>query len=154
MATSAATAWVFPARALAEGLGPGLEAVWAMIFAAQTATLQLAQITPLDDDRPLSAAAWELEQALEELERVRPELSVNGLALDLGPPPLEAAQPCREAVAGLIGAALGMLTARLPDGGNGRDVTELLALARAATLVATARHGLTGGLGSQVRVRH
>lgn len=145
MATESASTWVSPALVLAERLGPGIAALWAMLFAVQIGTHQLALSTPIDDDRPLSGAAWNLQEALEELEWVCPELATDGVAIDLGPPPFEHPEACREALAEVLDFSLGLVVARLGDTVDVRDVAEDVALARTITLLASAQAYLTGG---------
>jgi len=79
--------WTEPARELVDRLGAGMDALWALLFAAQHGALRLALVVPLDDDPSLTEAAVDLGEALEELEWVRPQLPSGGLAVGLGPAP-------------------------------------------------------------------
>ena len=144
MTTTPALAWVQPARIVAERLGTGIDALWAVLYAAQIATLQLAELTSMDEERPLSGAAWDLQEALEELEWVRPELAAHGVALDLGPAPLDRIDACREALADVLHVALRVVTAMLRDQVEDCDTSELLALAHATTLIGAAHVRITG----------
>jgi hypothetical protein len=142
MSSASAVAWVAPARVVVDRLGIGMDALWAVLYAAQIAALQLAELTPLDEERPLSGAAWDLQEALEELEWVRPELAVHGVALDLDRP-LDRIDACREALAEVLrGAAGGGGDA--PRGRRGPRDHRAALPAHATTLIGTAHVRITG----------
>ena len=144
MSSASAVAWMAPARVVVDRLGIGMDALWAVLYAAQIAALQLAELTPLDEERPLSGAAWDLQEALEELEWVRPELATHGVALDLGPAPLDRIDACREALAEVLQVALRVVAAMLREDVEDHDTSELLSLAHATTLIGTAHVRITG----------
>ena len=129
-------------------LGIGMDALWAVLYAAQIAALQLAELTPLDDELPLSGAAWDLQEALEEIEWIRPDLSVHGVALDLGPAPLDRIDACRDALAQVLQVALRVVAVMLREDVEVHDTSELLSLAHATTLIGAAHVGITGRLPS------
>jgi len=138
--------WTEPARELVGRLGAGMDALWALLFAAQHGALQLALVVALGDDRSLTEAAVDLGEALEELEWVRPQLTSGGLAVDLGPAPPQDVPACRAGIAALLTAAVEVVAAMLRAHTEELDTPEVLAVARAVTLVGSAPVHLTGHL--------
>jgi hypothetical protein len=67
--------WEVTAGRMVDRLGVGLDALWAVLFAAQTAALGLSLAGPLVDEQRLSAVALDLAEAVEELEWARPGLT-------------------------------------------------------------------------------
>lgn len=142
--SKAAVAWVAPAEVVVDRLGMGMDALWAVLYAAQVAALHLAELTPLDEELPLSGAAWDLQEALEEIEWIRPELAVHGVALDLGPAPLDRIDACREALADVLQVALRVVASMLRADVEVHEACELLSLAHATTLIGSAHVRVTG----------
>jgi hypothetical protein len=130
--------WTEPARELMDRLGAGMDELWALLFAAQSGALQLALVVALDDDRSVTEAAVDLGQALEGLEWVRPQLPSGGPAVDLGPARFEDVPACRAGIAGLLTAAVEVVVSMLREHTEELDTPELLAVARAVTLVGSA----------------
>ena len=134
--------WTEPARELVDRLGVGLDALWAMVFTAQIGALQLALIDPLDGDMVLTDAATQLAEALEELEWVRPELTLGGMSIDLGPVPWDDLIDYRSNISGLLAAAIDVIAELLrtsaPGGSSRLDPGELLAVTRVVHLVSGA----------------
>ena len=139
--------WTEPARELVDRLGVGLDALWAMVFTAQIGALQLALIDPLDGDMVLTDAATQLAEALEELEWVRPELTLGGMSIDLGPVPWDDLIAYRSNISGLLAAAIDVIAELLrtstpatstPGGSSRLDPGELLAVTRVVHLVSGA----------------
>ena len=96
--------WREPARDLANQLSVGLDALWSLVYAAQSSALELALVGPLDEDLSLTAAGMDLAEALSELEWVRPELATCSVAFDPGPAPLDDVTACRACTAGSCSA--------------------------------------------------
>ena len=138
--------WSEPAREVVDRLGAGLDALWAVLFAAQTAALLLSLAGPLVDEQPLSAVAMDLAEAVEELEWARPELAAHGVGLDLTPIPDGDLTQGRAGLAGLLRVALDVATGLLRDPDQPLDTPELLAVSRVVTLLGTAHVGTTGQL--------
>lgn len=163
-----------PARQLVGRLGGGMDAVWSLLYAAQTASLRLALVGPVDGEIELTEAGMDLADALGELEWVRPELVELGVAVDPGPAPLDDLPRSRETLVVLLAAAIELIVALLQrgptDGASPSlspiataspsavtavgsvprsvpdvlSVADVLALARVAHLVATAHGRVTG----------
>ena len=93
-----------------------MDALWALTYAAQGAALHLALLEPLDEDLSLTAAEMDLAEALGELEWARPELAAGGLALDVGPAPLDDVTGCRQALGQLLQAAIDVVIDMLRGG--------------------------------------
>lgn len=127
--------WTDPARELVDRLGIGLESLWSLLASAQAGALRLATVEPLDRDFALSDAGIGLADALAELEWVRPELAA-GVVVELGEVPWNDVIAYRHAVAGLLAAALGVVTELLRAADL--DTSDVLALSRVAHLVAGA----------------
>jgi hypothetical protein len=138
--------WSEPARDVVDRLGVGLDALWAVLFAAQTAVLLLSLAGPLVDEQPLLTVALDLAEAVEELEWARPELAAHGLSLDLTPIPDGDRARGRAALAGLLRVALDLAAGLLRDPDQPLDTPELLAVARVVTLLGTAHADTTGQL--------
>jgi hypothetical protein len=138
--------WQVTAGRVVDRLGVGLDALWAVLFAAQTAALLLSLAGPLVDEQPLSAVALDLAEAVEELEWARPELTAHSVGLDLASIPGGDRAQGRAALAGLLRVALGVATGLLRDPDQALDAAELLAVARVVTLIGTAHVGTTGQL--------
>jgi hypothetical protein len=138
--------WEVTAERVVDRLGVGLDALWAVLFSAQTAALGLSLAGPLVDEQPLLTVAMDLAEAVEELEWARPELAAHGLSLDLTPIPGGDLAQGRAAVAGLLRVALDVAAGLLRDPDQPLDTPELLAVARVVTLLGTAHVGTTGQL--------
>jgi hypothetical protein len=139
-------AWEVTAERVVDRLGVGLDALWAVLFAAQTGALLLSLAGPLVDEQPLSAVALDLAEAVEELEWVHPELAARGVAVDLAPIPAGDLSQGRDALAGLQRVGLDLATRLLRDPGEQLDTSALLAVSRVVTLIGTAHVGTTGRL--------
>ena len=138
--------WEATAGRVVDRLGVGMDALWAVLFAAQTAALLLSLAGPLVDDQPLSTVAMDLVEAVEELEWARPELAAHGVGLDLVPIPDGDLARGRAGLAGLLRVALDVATGLLRDPDRPLDTAELLAVSRVVTLLGTAHVGTTGQL--------
>jgi hypothetical protein len=142
----AADLWSRPAGEVVDRLGVGLDALWAVLFAAQTGALLLSLAGPLVDEQPLSAVALDLAEAVAELEWVHPELAARGVAVDLAPIPAGDLAEGRDALAGLLQVGLDLAGRLLRDPAEPLDTAELLAVSRVITLLGTAHVGTTGRL--------
>ena len=127
--------WTEPARELVDRLGVGMEALWSLIFSAQDGALRLAMVEPLDEDFALSDAGVGLADALAELEWARPELAA-GISVELGPVQWDDVIAYRQAIAGLLAAALEVVADLLRSAEL--DTPDVLALARVVHLVSAA----------------
>ena len=127
--------WTEPARELVDRLGVGMEALWSLVFSAQAGALRLATVEPLDQDFALSDAGIGLADALAELEWARPELAA-GVSVELGPVRWDDVIAYRQAIAGLLAAALEVVADLLRSAEL--DTPDVLALARAVHLVSAA----------------
>lgn len=136
--------WEDLSSELIDRLGIGMEAIWALVRAAQSGALALALVEPLDGDLSLSDAAGVLGDALEELELLRPELAAGGVAGELGPVPLDGLSGYRTAIAGLLGTALDVVVIMLRE--QDLDTPELLGLATVASLVGSGKQLVIGRL--------
>ena len=96
--------WREPARDLANRLGVGLDALWSLVYAAQSSALELALVEPLDEDLSLTAPGMDLADALSELEWVSPELATCSVVFDPGTAPLDDVTACRACTAGSCSA--------------------------------------------------
>lgn len=141
-----AVSWTEPARELVDRLGSGLDALWSLLYAAQSGTLRLALVEPLDDDLSLTAAGMDLAEALSELEWVRPELAACEVAFDPGPARLDDVAACRASIAGLLAAAVDVIVGLLRGPAEELDTPDLLAVARVAHLLGSAYTRVTGRL--------
>ena len=108
----------------------------------------------------LSGAAWDLGDALGEIEWVRPELAAHGVAVDLGPAPLDdagvvsrragrgAAPRCRRRSTGCCTSTPRHRHRHRHWHGTGTvegfDTAELCALARVVTLLGRAHAAVAG----------
>ena len=141
-----AVSWTQAARELVDRVGVGMDAVWSLVYAAQSGVLHLALVEALDKDLSLTSAGMDLADALGELEWVRPELAANSLALDLGPARRDAVNECRSAVAGLMTAALEVAAGLLDGQGEELATAEVLALGRVVHRVGSASTRVSGRL--------
>jgi hypothetical protein len=141
-----AVSWTQPAQELVDRLRVGLDALWSLIYAAQSGALQLALVEPLDEDLSLTTAGMDLAEALSELEWVRPELAACSVAFDPGPAPLDDVTACRATIADLLTTAVDVLVGLLRGQGEELDTPDLLALARVAHLLGAAYTRVTGRL--------
>ena len=135
MAAADAMTWPEPVRIVTDRLGDGIEALLALLFSAELAALGLSVHTPVSEEGGLSRAAWSLAEAREELEWVRPGLAAHGVAIDLGPAPAGEWSACRDALASVLRLGVGVVTGMLRDHVEDLDTAELLAVARATTLL-------------------
>lgn len=127
--------WTEPARELVDRLGVGMEALWSLVFSAQDGALRLAMVEPLDEDFALSDAGVGLADALAELEWARPELAA-GISVELGSVQWDDVIAYRQAIAGLLAAALEVVADLLRSAEL--DTPDVLALARVVHLVSAA----------------
>jgi hypothetical protein len=141
-----AVSWTEPARELVDRLGVGMDALWSLIYAAQSGALRLALAEPLDEDLSLTSAGMDLAEALSELEWVRPELASYSVAFDPGPAPQDDVTACRTSIAGLLAAAVDVIVGMLRSQGEELDTPDLLAVARVAHLIGSAYTRVTGRL--------
>jgi len=140
-------AWSGPARRLARDLPDrGVAGLWALLHTAELAVLQLALLPGLNDDLRLTEAAFDLQEAVEELEWLHPDLPLRATAVNLGEAPLDQVGACRAAVAGLLLAALDAVARLLSTAGAELDTPEVLALARVCQLAGSAHLRVTGRL--------
>jgi hypothetical protein len=127
-----AIAWSEPARRLARDLPDrGIAGLWALLHTAELAVLQMALLPGLNDDLRLTEAAFDLQEAVEELEGLHPDLPLRAAAVNLGEAPLDQIAACRAAVVGLLMAALDTVGRLLTTAEAELDTPEVLALARA-----------------------
>lgn len=112
-----------------------MEALWSLVFSAQDGALRLAMVEPLDEDFALSDAGVGLADALAELEWARPELAA-GISVELGPVQWDDVIAYRQAIAGLLAAALEVVADLLRSAEL--DTPDVLALARVVHLVSAA----------------
>lgn len=138
--------WTGPARELVDRLGAGVDALWSLAYSAQSGALRLATVEPLDEDFALSEAAMDLADALGEIEWARPELTGVAITVDLGPPCWDDVIAYRDAIAGLLAAAIDVVVALLRDPAEELDTPDVLALARVVHLVGSAHQRVTGHL--------
>jgi hypothetical protein len=69
-------AWSEPARRLARDLPErGIAGLWALLHTAELAVLQMALLPGLNDDLRLTQAAFDLQEAVEQLEGLHPSTS-------------------------------------------------------------------------------
>ena len=141
-----AVSWTEPARELVNRLGVGLDAVWSLVYSAQTGALRLALVEPLDEDLTLTEASMDLAEALDEIEWARPELTASSVAVDLGPARFDDVLACRGVIAGLMAAAIDVIVGLLREQGEELDTPDVLAMARVAHLVGSAYTRVTGRL--------
>ena len=127
--------WTEPARELVDRLGVGMEALWSLVISAQDGALRLAMVEPLDEDFALSDAGVGLADALAELEWARPELAA-GISVELGQVRWDDVIAYRQAIAGLLAAALEVVADLLRSAEL--DTPDVLALARVVHLVSAA----------------
>lgn len=123
-----------------------MDALWAVLFAAQATALLLSLAGPLVDEQPLSTVGLDLAEAVEELEWARPELAARSVGLDPAPIPGGDLAQDRAALAGMLRVALGLAAGLLRDPSQPLDTAELLAVSRVVTLLGTAHLGTTGRL--------
>ena len=131
--------WQDVACEVRDRLGGGTEALWSLLFTAQSGVFELSLMAPLGEDVALGAAAEELMLALDELEAAQPELLLETLAIDLGPVTLADLTGYRTAIAGLLEGIQDQVARLSQTGLDSLDVEQLLALASVATLVGSAR---------------
>lgn len=141
-----ATNWDGSIRAVADRLGYGMDALWAVLYAAQHAALALALDDPPGDDR-LTRVGMDLADALAEVESVRPELAHHGIALALGTDPDFDPLARRAQLATMItGAGELVRVLTMGNGDEPLDTEDLLGLTRTVVAVAAAYATLTGQL--------
>ena len=138
--------WTEPTHELVDRLGVRMDALWSLIYAAQSGALRLALVEPLDEDLSLTAVGMDLAEALSELEWVRPELAGCSVAFDPGPAPLDEVTACRASITGLLAAAVDVIVGLLRRQGEELDTPDVLAVARVAHLLGSAYTRVTGRL--------
>jgi hypothetical protein len=130
-----------------DGLGPGVQAVWSLLEAAELVVLGL-RASSVAQDAQLVAASVDLGEARAELEWVHPQLPAHCPALpwsehDIA---LIGDDSGRDGAAELITTALSVVRGLLRDDGGSMPLEELTALARAVHLASQAHTRLTGRL--------
>jgi hypothetical protein len=139
--------WSEPAQRLARELpGRGIPGLWALLHTAELAVLQMALLPGLNDDLRLTQAGFDLQEAVEELEWLHPDLPWRATAVNLGEAPLDQVAACRAAVCGLLLAALDAVGRLLDAGYRELDTPGVLALARVCQLAGSAHLRVTGRL--------
>jgi hypothetical protein len=139
--------WTGPARRLADQYaGCGVEGLWVLLHTAGLAVLSMALLPGLDEDLTFTDTALDLREAQEDLEWVYPELPRRAAAVDLGEAPLDQVVACRTAVVELLAASLDTTRLLLETGHREMDTPDVLAVARAAQLVAIAHLRVAGRL--------
>lgn len=135
-----------PVRDMVARLGAGVEALWAVLFAAQNGALTLALLTPMEAERSFTAVAVDLAEALGELEWVHPKLTRSGIAIDLGAAAVSDESAGTDILAELLRVGVRVVSGMLREPTTELDTPELLALARTVTLLGDAHLHLTGHL--------
>jgi hypothetical protein len=130
-----------------DGLGPGVEAVWSLLEAAELVVLGL-RTDSVAQDLQLVAASADLGEARAELEWVHPQLPSQCPALpwqehDIA---MVGDDTGRDGAAELITIALSVVRGMLRDDGGLMPLEELTALSRAGHLASQAYTRLTGRL--------
>lgn len=136
--------WADAAQGLVDRLGYGMDALWAVLYAAQHAALVVALDDPPGDDT-LTRVGMSVGDALGEVEWARPELARYGITLDLRPDP--AADPIqqREQLASVLAVAAKVVRVLTTDAGDETlDTSDVLALGRIAVAVHAASTELVG----------
>lgn len=136
--------WQDVASEVRDRLGGGPEALWSLLYTAQSAVFALSLMSPLDEDLDLSDAATELMLALDELEAAQPELLLETLAIDLGPVALDDLAGYRSAIDGLLAAASDQIVSVFQYGLDDVTVEQILALASVVTHVGSAARRIGG----------
>jgi hypothetical protein len=126
-------------------LGPGLDAIWSLLEAAEYSTLSLSLVDQ-SDDVGLSAAVADLMEARSELEWIRPELQFAQQALDLSPDGDGSADEHRTAAVAYLESSLELIRTVLRDECGSMSLQEMAGLARVMTLASGAHTRLTGRL--------
>lgn len=119
------------------------EAIWALLWHAQGGVLVLSLVEPLDRDLQLTEASEALGLALDELERVRPEVQFLCLPGEPGQVPLDGVAGYRAGICLLLESSLDEATRMLRDEASDFTLEELAALASVATLTGQARQLVT-----------
>ena len=136
--------WTGPAVVLAERADGAWAGIWSLGYAAGLAAANLAALPGADEDLLLTYAAFDLNQALSELEAVHPEVLSTAAAVDLGT--VHDGGDTAGAVAvvtALVGAAIHRVSALAAT--PGLPVADVLCLGRVQPLLLTAREKVTGG---------
>ena len=136
--------WQDVAAEVRDRLGVGPEALWSLLYTAQSAVFVLSLMSPLDEDLDLSDAATDLMLALDELETAQPEVLLETLAIDLGPVPLDDLAGYRSAIDGLLAAARDQVVSVFQYGLDDLTVEQVLALASVVTHVGSAARLVAG----------
>ena len=114
------------------------EAVWALLWHALGGVLVLSLVEPLDRNLQLTEASDALGLALDELERVRPEVQFLCLPGEPGQVPLDDVGGYRSGICLLLEAGRGEITRMLREESGELALDELAALASVASLVGDA----------------
>ena len=130
--------WQDVAGEVRDRLGVGLEALWSLLFTAQSGVFALSLMAPLGEEVTLADAATDLMLALDELEAAQPELLLETLAIDLGPVALGDLAGYRSAITGLLETIKQQVVSLSQTGPDDLGVEQLLALASVVTLVGSA----------------
>ena len=136
--------WDETAKVLVERADADWEGIWTLTYAAGRATDDLGVVAPMADAVELTYAAMDLCEAREELEWVRPDLPARCPAVTVDPPDPVDVDVARDAISGLITAALARSEALL---GCDLDLADLASLTRTTTQLRSAGrivHGTAG----------
>jgi hypothetical protein len=136
--------WKVRVEEFARHVGPGLNGLWALIFAARSGALRLALVIPLDDDRAVTEAATDLNEALHELEWSTGAARSGETAVEFDGLSLNDVSDCRAAIAALLRAAVDVAATILDD--ERLDTRQVLAVTRVVNLAGSAHLHLTSRL--------
>ena len=137
--------WDESAKVLVERADADWEGIWTLTYAAGRATADLCVVVPMVDAVELTYAEMDLCEARQELEWVRPDLPARCPAVTVGPPEPVDVDVARDAVSGLITAALARAEALL---GCELDLADLACLTRTTTQLRSARRAVHGTAGT------
>ena len=136
--------WQDVAGEVRDRLGMGPEALWSLLFTAQSGVFALSLMAPLGEEVALADAATDLMLALDELEAAQPELLLETLAIDLGPVALGDLAGYRSAITGLLETIQQQVVILSQTGPDDLGIEQLLALASVVTLVGSATRRVSG----------
>lgn len=136
--------WQDVAGEVRDRLGVGPEALWSLLFTAQSGVFALSLMAPLGEDMGLAEAATDLMLALDELEAAQPELLLETLAIDLGPVALGDLAGYRSAIVALLETIRQQVVTLSDTGLADLAVEQLLALASVVSLVGSATRRVAG----------
>lgn len=99
-----AVLWRDPVRVLNEESVTGLAGVWSAAYAAERACLRVAMAVSTHTSMLWTTVAWNLREAVEELEWAAPQVLHQGVMTDVDSPPRDG-ERCRQAVLTLVSLA-------------------------------------------------